>query len=83
MTASSPNSLLSQAYRAAPDIAMNSGSLFRCLPLDASIKNYDSLYHVLSTNVKTEQTAAPHREDKGSGLSGSEEEVHRTAHALA
>jgi hypothetical protein len=39
-------------------ISVNSGSLFGCLPLDASIKNYDSLYHVLSTNVKTERTAA-------------------------
>src|ERR1700732_1563590 len=39
-----------------PGNAVNSGSLFRRLPLDASIRNYDSLYHVLSTSVKTEPT---------------------------
>ena len=66
-----------------PGIAVDFGILFRSPPLDASIKNYDSLYHVLSTNVKTERTTAPHEDDKGSGLSGPEEELHRTAHALA
>ncbi len=48
------DSLLFQAHCAAPGIAVDSGSLFRRPPLHGRIQNYDSPYHVLSTNVKTE-----------------------------
>src|SRR5229473_225432 len=48
------DSLLFQAHCVAPGIAADSGSLFRRPPLDGRIQNYDSPYHVLSTNVKTE-----------------------------
>ena len=60
------DSLLFQAHCAAPGIAADSGSLFRRPPLDGRIQNYDSPYHVLSTNVKTEvcspsmRSATPH-----------------------
>src|SRR5216684_5870945 len=52
--ATSSDSLLFQAHCIAPGIAADSGSLFRRPPLDGGIQNYDSPYHVLSTNVKTE-----------------------------
>src|SRR6266851_10418727 len=47
------DSLLFQAHCTAPGIAADSGSFFRSHPL-GGIQNYDSPYHVLSTNVKTE-----------------------------
>src|SRR6266704_6032822 len=64
--ATSSDSLLFQAHCAAPGIAADSGSLFRRPPLDGRIQNYDSPYHVLSTDVKTElcspsmRSATPH-----------------------
>jgi hypothetical protein len=63
MTSSGPDSPLSQAYRGVPRHYGGLRNAFQApAPLDAAIENYDSLYHVLSTNVKTERTAAPHKE---------------------
>ncbi len=54
MTASSPDSLYPRLIVLHPGIAVDFGTHFRRPRLDASIKYYDSLYHVFGTNVKTE-----------------------------